>query len=167
VIVINRKWNVIIILVVVVSVISIMYVYYQSHPKVMIETEISQVDDKTYRSIGGLSHVKYPEKENFKQLKSLIKVSYSKNIEDVEIELSKPYSELLGKDIYWTGKNWQYPHPDENFIEHYDEIIIYMGGTTEDQLKEMLSKGTITVTWKENEKVMKEKHTLDESVLIK
>lgn len=138
----------------------------KAHPNVMIETQISPVDDKTFDSIGGLEYVKYPEKDNFKLLKSLVKVSYPENVQNVEIEFSKTYKELLGEDIYWTGENWEYPHPDENIIEHYHEIIIYTGETNEQQLKDILSKGTMNVTWKENEKVMSEQHTLDEALLF-
>lgn len=43
-------------------------------------------------------------------------------------------------------------------------MTIYTGETNEQQLKEMLSKGTINVTWKENGDVKSEKHTIDESV---
>ena len=164
---IQRKWIVIIILAVVTSSYFVMYVYYQSHPKVMIKTEIAPVDDETYSSIGGLDHVNFPEKENFKQLKSLIKVSYSNKVKDVEIELSKELSELLGEDIYWSGKEWDFPHQDENIVEHYNEIIIYTGETNEQQLKEILRKGTIEVTWNENGKSKSEKHTYDESVVFK
>lgn len=113
-----------------------------------------------------MEYVKYPEKDNFKLLKSLVKVSYPENVQNVEIEFLKTYKELLGEDIYWTGENWEYPHPDENIIEHYHEIIIYTGETNEQQLKDILSKGTMNVIWKENEKVMSEQHTLDEAVLF-
>ncbi len=43
-------------------------------------------------------------------------------------------------------------------------MTIYTGETNEQQLKEMLSKGTINVTWKENGDVKSEKHTIDEFV---
>lgn len=167
VIMIKLKWLTILIFLVVAGLCTTMFFYYQYHPKVMITIEISPIDDKQYGSIGLLETVKYPEKENFKQLTSVIKVSYSNKIEDVEINLSKTFSELLGKDIYWSGENWEYPNPNNRMIEHNYEMILYTGETNEQQLKELLNKGTITVTWKENEKEINEKHSLDESVKFK
>ncbi|RTQ93323.1 hypothetical protein [Lysinibacillus telephonicus] len=166
----RRKWIVTVLIAVIGVVFLTMYLNQsntKAHPNVIIETQISPVDDKTYDSIGSLEYVKNPEKDNFKLLKSLVKVTYPKNVQNVEIEFSKTYKELLGDDIYWTGEIWEYPHPDDNTIEHYHEIIIYTGETNEQQLKDMLSKGTMKVTWKENEKVISEKHTLDEAVLFK
>ncbi|KGR89934.1 hypothetical protein CD30_14460 [Ureibacillus massiliensis 4400831 = CIP 108448 = CCUG 49529] len=142
------------------------YTYYQFNPTIVVRTEISQVDDETYKQIGGLENVKYPEQENFKQLVFSIRVMHSDKIEDVKIETSNSISELLGKEIYWTGEYWELEEPDKRQYEHHNEMIIYTGEVIDEDIENLLRKGTVSISWKMNGEEKSKTYNIGETIVF-
>lgn len=147
----KKKWIIISTFILTIGIImTIIFFYIENNPLISFETKLTSVDDETYDSIGGLDTVRYPEKENFKRLESTIKVTYSENIEEIEVYIPKTYKELLGNDIYWSGNTWEQADPNKNEIEYHYELILYTGETSEEELKNLLKEGKISITWKVN-----------------
>ncbi|MFY3790648.1 hypothetical protein ACOQFO_02850 [Ureibacillus sp. MALMAid1270] len=142
------------------------YLYYQNNPSTQIRTEISTVDEKTYDSIGGLEHVNHPEQENFKQLLFTFKFSYTDDVEEYHFELDQDFRNLLGDDIYWFGNQYEFDTPETHEFTHEENIVIYTGEVSNDEIKDLLSKGIVTLSWKENGEEIVKEYNIGESVVF-
>lgn len=154
-------------LLLIVSISIVIYIYIKNNPVTYIRTEISQVEKEEYESIGGLSKVKDTSQQNFKHLTFKLKVTYPDNVQNVHVEMSKTFSELLGHELYWYGSSWEYPNPQQNELEHFAEAVIYVGETTKDEIVKLLNDGRATVYWEiDGEEKSKEYH-LGDTVVFK
>lgn len=121
------------------------YTYYRFNPIVNINTKIIELDEKTQENYNNIDK---SQKNNYKKLEFTLNVDYSDNIDDLEINIPYSFRELLGKDVYWSGSSYQDKDPEKNKIEYKDEIIINYKQLENKDIKDLLSKGTITITWK-------------------
>lgn len=121
------------------------YTYYRFNPIVNINTKIIELDEKTQENYNNIDK---SQKNNYKKLEFTLNVDYSDDIDDLEINIPYSFRELLGEDVYWSGSSYQNKDPEKNEIEYKDEIIINYKQLENKDIKDLLSKGTITITWK-------------------
>lgn len=142
------------------------FLYYQNSPIVQVRTEISPVDNETYETIGGLESVAHPEQEHFKKLIFTFKFNYTEEVEEYHLNLPHNLDQLLGHDIYWTGGYYEFDDIEKNEFIHEEEIIIYTGEISNKEIINLLSKGTVTFTWKENGEDFMKEYNVGESVVF-
>ncbi len=140
-------------------------IYYRYHPNIIARIEISAIDDDQYESIGGLSHIKHPEKENFSQLHFNVRVNYSKNIADVQVDLSKTIRELLGEEVYCFGSGWN--RSPEGELQHSEEIVIYTGEIQKEKIVDLINEGQLKVNWKADGEKKSKTYNMGELVVFK
>lgn len=131
-----------------------------------IQTTIMPIDDETYQSLGALQYVEHPEQENFHQLLFTFKYKYSNQVEEIETEIIPSFRELLSDEIYWTGGGYQYDDSNRKLYTHQEEITIYTGEISEDEIIDLLSKGTLLVKWLENGEEKTETFNIGESAMF-
>ena len=66
------------------------------------------IDDETYQTLGALEYVDHPEQKNFRNLLFTFKFKYSDGVENIQTELTEPFSQLLTTDVYWSGEGFEY-----------------------------------------------------------
>lgn len=141
------------------------FIYLMVHPSMEIRTEIKPIDDETYQSLGALEYVEHPEQQNFRNLLFTFKFKYS-NAENIRTEMSKSFKELLTSDVYWVGEDTEYDDIDHNEYIVKQDIVLYMGEVSEDELVDLLNDGVFTVTWEEDGKEMRDEFNIGETVLF-
>jgi len=130
-----------------------------------IRTEIKPIDDETYQTLGALEYVEHPEQENFRKLLFTFTFKYS-NAENIQTEMPKSFKELLTSDIYWVGKETEYDDFKRNEYIVKQEIVLYMGEVSEDELVDLLKDGVFIVTWEEDGKEKREEFNIGEKVIF-
>jgi len=141
------------------------FIYLMVHPSMEIRTEIKPIDDETYQTLGALEYVEHPEQENFRKLLFTFTFKYS-NAENIQTEMPKSFKELLTSDIYWVGKETEYDDFKRNEYIVKQEIVLYMGEVSEDELVDLLKDGVFIVTWEEDGKEKREEFNIGEKVIF-
>lgn len=129
-----------------------------------ISTEIFPITDEAYQSIGGLEYIEHPEQENFKQLLFTFKFKYSNRVENVRTEFTHYFKDLLTSKIYWTGSHFYFDDTNRNEYIYQEDIIIYTGDISEEEIVELLSTGTFIVTWIEDGEERRKEFNLGENI---
>ncbi len=141
------------------------YLYYQNSSIIQVRTEISPVDDVTYETISGLESVAHPEQEHFKKLVFTFTFHYTEEVEEYHLNLPE-FNQLLGHDIYWTGGFYEFDDTEKNEFIREEEIIIYTGEVSNREIINLLSKGTVILTWRENGEDYLKEYNIGESVVF-
>ena len=140
-----RKYRIIAVLLLIFLAVGIsIFVYSRFHPIINIKTEIINITEKNRSKLD----IENTQKHNYKTLNFTLNIKYSKQIDDIKIDIPYSFRELLGEDIYWKGSGYQFKDPVKHAIEYKEEIIINYLKVENKDIKDLLSKGTINVIWK-------------------
>lgn len=146
-------------LVLLVIVVSI-YTYYQFNPIINVNAEIIEIDEKTQDKF----NIEDSKQNNFKNLNFTLIMYYPKKVEDIKIDMPYSFRKLLGDDIYWTGSGYEFNDAERNKFTYKHEIIINSTSVDNKVIKDLLSNGTITITWKLDGKKKSKTFNLGENI---
>lgn len=156
-----KKNRIIIVILAILLVIGVVtYAYYRFNPIIKIDTEVIKINENMQDKFD----IKNSDKDNYRIINFTLYMYYSDNIEDIEIDIPYSFRELLGEDVYWNGSGSQFKDPANNRIEYKDEIIINYTQIDNKEVKDLLSKGTITILWKVNGKQKSKVFNIGESL---
>ncbi|WP_342469027.1 hypothetical protein [Ureibacillus sp. FSL K6-3587] len=142
------------------------YLYYMLHSDMEVRTEIRPIDDETYQTLGALEYVDHPEQKNFRNLLFTFKFKYSDGVENIQTELTEPFSQLLTTDVYWSGEGFEYDDTKRKEYTAKQEIVLYMGEISEDELIDLLNEGMFIVTWTEDGKEKRKEFKIGETAIF-
>lgn len=142
------------------------YLYSLNRPYMQIRTEITAIDDETYQTLGALEYVEHSDQKYFRKLNFSFKFKYSDQIEDIETEMSESLKNLLTSDVYWTGSGFEYDNTAKKEYIVQEEIVLYMGEISEEEIIERLNEGVLTVKWMEDGEEKQKEYNIGESVMF-
>lgn len=144
------------------------YLYFQTNPAVLIRTEISPIDDETYKQLVLFDKKKFSDKSNFQEISFSLKINYPREIQNLEVQIPKYFIDLLGSDIYFGAKYKEYNDVKQSQFVHEAEIILYTGEVSKEQIKNKLNDGNVYLGWDyKGERVLQTYNIGDTVVYIK
>ncbi|WP_126434507.1 hypothetical protein [Ureibacillus thermosphaericus] len=142
------------------------YLYYLNNPYMQIRTEITPIDDETYQTLGTLEYVEHPDQKNFRKMLFTFKFKYSNQVENINTEMSESIRNLLSSNVYWTGEGFEYDNIDKKEYIVQEEIVLYTGEITEEEIKERLKEGVFVVKWIEDGEEKQKEYNIGETVMF-
>ncbi|MBB5149694.1 hypothetical protein [Ureibacillus thermosphaericus] len=142
------------------------YLYYLNNPYMQIRTEITPIDDETYQTLGALEYVEHPDQKNFRKMLFTFKFKYSNQVENINTEMSESIRNLLSSNVYWTGEGFEYDNIDKKEYIVQEEIVLYTGEITEEEIKERLKEGVFVVKWIEDGEEKQKEYNIGETVMF-
>ncbi|SHH51904.1 M56 family metallopeptidase [Clostridium grantii] len=161
------KWSVIATILVIGIVLTTMTKGYENNfikdnsPKVNIVAEMSNLTEEEYRELG-ISGLENPSIDDFGKFILRVNITDAKKVTSKKLQVPKlmDFREILDKtdERYWVSHSSYQNNEDEEFSLSEQEIVIYIKGIKETELKEMMKPLKIEVAWitKEGENVEKE-----------
>ncbi len=131
-----------------------------------IRTEITPIDDETYQTLGTLEYVEHPDQKNFRKMLFTFKFKYSNQVENINTEMSESIRNLLSSNVYWTGEGFEYDNIDKKEYIVQEEIVLYTGEITEEEIKERLKEGVFVVKWIEDGEEKQKEYNIGETVMF-
>lgn len=131
-----------------------------------IRTEITPIDDETYQTLGALEYVEHPDQKNFRKMLFTFKFKYSNQVENINTEMSESIRNLLSSNVYWTGEGFEYDNIDKKEYIVQEEIVLYTGEITEEEIKERLKEGVFVVKWIEDGEEKQKEYNIGETVMF-
>ncbi len=141
------------------------YFYFQNHPAILIRTEISPIDDMTYNQLGLYDKVEFLDRSKLQELTFTLKVNYSNNVENLEVNIPQYFTDLLGSEIYLGAKYKEHNDAETYQFIHEAEIILFTGQVSREEIKKLLQEGNILLTWDRKGKREQQTYNIGETVL--
>lgn len=142
------------------------YLYHLFAPGMEIRTVITPIDKETYQSLESVEYAEHPEQKNFRKLTFTFTFKYSDKMKDIKAEMSEPLKNLLTYDVYWTGESFSFDDEKRNKFIVQEDIVLYMGEVSEEDLVKLLDDGVFIVAWMEDGKEKRKEFNLGETVLF-
>ena len=153
-----KKFNTITILVILLLLCTIYIIYgilisnkKIDQPKIDMTLKVSYLTDDEYSTVGTVG-LENPKKDDFRIIEFTLNVSHSDKIDYRKIIVPNLKEIADSYDIkrYWTGNFFSQDNANENFAVYTYKFVFYSKELSDQQIKDIFSKGNITLSFANN-----------------